>query len=176
MKDQIWRVKEFESLRLELHARVKFLHQTINLAIIFWLVSLITVFYFLSQGIPKELIITYILILPIIFDLLGYNYQSNQNSLESIAKYIYEVVRPSIKKLSGQEILQWEKFFAVQKAPFKFESTFKIFPFVLPSFLPIILLLARTPLTDLQRVIAAVDLILFALLLENFRYKLRRVK
>jgi hypothetical protein len=173
---QQWRIKEFECLRLELHSRIDFLHKTINMAVIFWLVLFITVFQMILRGLPHNYLITFLLIIPIIFDLLGYNYQSNQNSLESIAKYIHEVIRLRIKETSGQELLEWEKFFAMQKIPFKFESTFKIFPFVLPSAIPFVLLAMEVPINPFQRILVWVDLIFLVFLLENFRYKLRRVK
>jgi hypothetical protein len=176
MDIQEWRIKEFECLRHEMHARIKFLHQTINLAIIFWLILLIAVFYLVSRGIPRELLITLLVIAPIIFDLLCFNYQSNQNSLESIAKYIHEAVRPRVAEAGGQEILEWEKYFALLKIPFKFESSFKIFPFVLPSIIPFVLLSMKVPLNFFQYAIIVVDIIFLIFMLENFRYKLRRVK
>lgn len=167
---------EFAALRRELNDRIRFLHQTINLAVVFWCVLLVAVFYFMSCDLPQDLFITFILIIPIVFDLLGYNYQSNQNSLESIAKYIYEVVRPRVIEANGQEILKWEKYFAVQKEPFKIESSTKVFAFLLPSVIPFALLVLRVPMNRFQRIMVYVDIVLLLLMLENFRYKLRRVK
>ena len=167
---------EFAALRRELDDRIRFLHHTINLAVVFWCVLLVAVFYFISCDLPRDLFITFILIIPIVFDLLGYNYQSNQNSLESIAKYIYEVVRPRAAGASGQEILKWEKYFAVQKEPFKIESSTKVFAFLLPSAIPFALLALRVPLNGFQRILVYVDIAFLLLMLENFRYKLRRVK
>ncbi len=173
---QRWCMLEFEALRNELDGRIRFLHQTINLAIVFWCVLLIAVFYFISCDLNRDLLVTFILIIPIVFDLLGYNYQSNQNSLESIANYIYEVVRPRAADLNGREVLAWEKYFAAQKEPFKIESSTKVFPFILPSVIPIVLLALRVPLSDFQRLLSYLDIALLCLMAENFRYKLRRVK
>ena len=136
----------------------------------------IAFFYLGTKGLAFTHQVTFLLFVPILFDLLGYNYQSNQNSLESIARYIHDSIRPQVKEMSGQDILGWEKFFAGQKLPFKFESIFKVFPFVLPSFIPLALLSLRIPLTPFQRVLVWIDIVFLILLLENFRYKLRRVK
>jgi hypothetical protein len=173
---QQWRMKEFEYLRLELNNRIDFLHKTITLAVIFWLVLFITVFQLILRGLSVSYLITYLLFVPIIFDLLGYNYQSNQNSLESIPKYIHEVIRLQARDMSAQDVLGWEKFFAMQKVPFKFESTFKVFPFVLPSAIPFVLLAMRVSLNPFQQILVWVDIIFLVFLLESFRYKFRRVK
>lgn len=173
---QKWRMKEFEYLRLELNNRIDFLHKTITLAVIIWLVLFITFFQLILSGLSFSYLVTFLLFVPIIFDLLGYNYQSNQNSLESIPKYIHEVIRLQAKDMSGQNILGWEEFFAIQKKPFKFESTFKVFPFVLPSVIPFLLLVLGVSLNPFQRMLFWVDIIFLIFLLENFRYKLRRVK
>jgi hypothetical protein len=93
MGNQQWAMKEFEVLRNELNDRISFLHRTINLAMVFWFVSVIALFCFISCGLSYDLLITFVLMVTIAIDLLAFNYQSNQNSLESIAKYIYEVVR-----------------------------------------------------------------------------------
>jgi hypothetical protein len=176
MDYQQWQMKEFECLRQELHGRIIFLHRTINLAIALWVVFTIAVFHFLSVGLAAEYMVTLLLLIPLIFDLLGYNYQSNQNSLESISKYIHEVLRPQVQEMNRHNILEWERFFAIQKHPFKFESSFKIYPFIMPSFIPLILIAMRVPLHGFHRALVAVDLLFLGLLLENFRYKFRRVK
>lgn|GEM_PF-4268032 len=36
-----------------------------------------------------------------------------QNSLESIAKYIYEVVRPQVLEATGEDVLGWEMYSAI---------------------------------------------------------------
>ncbi len=167
---------EFAVLRQELNSRIKFLHQTINLAIVFWCVLLLATFCFILWGLPRDLLITFILIVPVIFDLLGYNYQSNQCSLESASKYVYEIVRPRAAGVSGQEVLTWEKYFADQKEPFKIESSTKVLAFILPSAIPFALLALRIPLNGYQRALVYIDILFLLLLLENFRYKLRRVK
>ena len=154
METEQWAMREFEALRNELNDRISFLHKTINLAIAFWLVSVIALFYFISCGLSYDLLITFLLVVPIIIDLLAFNYQSNQNSLESVAKYIYEVARPRVMEITGQDILAWEKYFAIQKHPFRYESALKVFPFVLPPLIPVSLLVMKVPMNRLQRVLA----------------------
>lgn len=176
MDEQTWHIKEFERLQSELKDRINFLHTTINLTVIFWMIALVSVFAFITAQVKWEFIKTFLLIFPIITDLVGFNYQSNQNSLESIAKYIHNVLRPKIANNIGKDILIWDKYFAEQKMPYRFESTFKIFPFVLPSLIPITILVKGASLDSLQFTLVIIDIILLILLLENFRYKLRRVK
>ncbi len=176
MGNQQWAMKEFEVLRNELNDRISFLHRTINLAMVFWFVSVIALFCFISCGLSYDLLITFVLMVTIAIDLLAFNYQSNQNSLESIAKYIYEVVRPRVIETTGQDILEWEMYFAVQKRPFRYESALKVFPFVLPSLIPVSLLVLKVPMDRLQMALAWVNVVFLFIMIENFRYKLRRVK
>jgi len=175
-EEEIWFIKEYEGLRYELSERIKFLHNTINLAIVFWALFIILYFVFVAIGLSKYHIITYLLLIPIVLDMVGYNYQSNQNSLESIAKYFHEHIKPGIKSKYKARLLEWEAYFAKQKEPFKVESVTKVFSFIMPTFIPIYLLASNVQLDKPQQILAIFDLILFVLMLENFRYKLRRVK
>jgi len=176
MDKEKWDVIEYEQLRHELNSRIDFLHKTINLAVIFWLIFLIFSFFFMALGMPKNFYYTYLLLIPVVMDLLGFNYQSNQNSLESIARYFQHHLRPSLEEKHGKDILCWEKFFADDKFPFRYESATKIFPFVLPSIIPLYFLINKIPLEHYQTTILVIDLVLLALMLIIFRYKLRRVK
>jgi uncharacterized membrane protein len=171
-----WQALEFEQLRGELNNRVDFLHKSINLAIIFWLIFLIMSFFFMAIGMPKNIFYTFLLLIPVVMDLLGFNYQSNQNSLESIPRYFQYHLKPILDEKHGDGMLAWEKFFADEKFPFRFESVTKVFPFVLPSIIPFYFLFAKVPLENYQAAILAIDLILLVLMLSIFRYKLRRVK
>lgn len=176
MDKEKWLALEFESLRGELNNRINFLHNTINLAVIFWLIFLITGFVFVTLGIDQTFFYTYLLLIPIVLDLLAFNYQSNQNSLESIARYYQYQLKPIIEKERDSDVLGWEKFFANDKIPYRFESVTKIFPFVLPSVIAFYFLFAKIPLTNYQLAILIIDLLFLALMLITFRYKLRRVK
>lgn len=174
--EEIWHLKEYEKLRDEIKERIILLHKTINMAIIFWLIFLLAIIGLLILDAEKSIIYTFLLIIPIIMSLLAFNYQTNQNSLESIAKYCHEKIKPKLDKKYNSYILGWEKFFAIQKRPFRFESVTKVLPFLLPLLIPIYFLIARYPLENYQIIIAVVDIVLLVIVSENFRYKLRRVK
>lgn len=171
-----WLELEFKNLHNELTARIIYLYKTINLAIIFWVIFLLAFFGMQILGVEKKIIYTFLLIIPVIFDLVAFVYQTNQNSLESIANYFHKRIKPQLDKKYKSNMLQWEKFFAEQKRPFRYESITKVFPFILPSIIPIYLLTAKYPLEQYQIVIAIIDIVLLIIVLENFRYKFRRVR
>jgi len=175
MDKEQWQALEFKASRHELNNRIDFLHKSITTAVIFWLVFLIATFFFLAIGLDKEMFITYLLLIPLVIDLLAFNYQSNQNSLESIPRYYFYYLKPQLDKKYGS-ILEWEKYFADDKEPFKYESVTKVFPFVLPSIIPIYFLFSGSDLNALQIILVIVDILFLVLMLESFRYKLRRVK
>jgi len=174
--EERWLVLEYKNLRHELDLRVIYLYKTINLAIFFWVVFLGMFFVFWSFGVEKKIIITFLLLVPMIIDLIAFVYQTNQNSLESIARYIHLKIKPKLDKNYGKSVLGWEKFFAREKRPFRYESVTKVFPFILPSIIPIYFLVAGYELEPYQIIIAIIDIVLLAIMLENFRYKLRRVQ
>jgi len=176
MDKEKWDALEFEQLRGELNQRIAFLHKNITLGAIFWLIFLIATFFLIVLGIEKETFYTYLLLIPIVLDLLAFNYQSNQNSLESIPRYFHYYLKPKLREKYGTEMLHWEKFFADDKKPFSIESVTKIFPFVFPSAIPLYFLFAGIQLEKYQMTILIVDLFFLALMLWIFRYKLRRVK
>lgn len=161
-------IKEFEALRAEIAVRIRIHHQLIALANIFWLVFVIFGTWIFTFGIT--IFISYILIIPLVFTGLLFNYQDNQRTMEVTAKYIEEKLKP---KLEGT--LEWEKYFAGQKKNYQFSSAYKTFAFLAPFVLPIILLI-DIPLTRFQTDLAIIDLILLVIALINFRYKLYRVK
>lgn len=176
MDKEKWQSVEFKGLRGELNNRISFLHNTINLAIVFWLVFLIVGFVFIAIEMDRTFFLTYLLLIPIVIDLLAFNYQSNQNSLESIARYFQYQLKPKVEIECGSEILDWEMFFANDKVPYRFESVTKVFPFVLPSIIPIYFLSVGIQVNNYQMAILIIDIALLVLMLINFRYKLRRVK
>lgn len=176
MDKEQWQALEFKTSRHELNNRIDYLHKSINLGAIFWLVFLVASFFFIAIGLDKNLFYTYLLLIPIVMDLLTFNYQSNQNSLESIPRYYHYHLKPMLEEKYGKGVLEWEKYFADDKEPFKYESVTKIFPFVLPSIIPFYFLFARVPLDTFQIILVIVDILFLVLMLESFRYKLRRVK
>ncbi|MDH4358939.1 MAG: hypothetical protein OEV37_03335 [Candidatus Berkelbacteria bacterium] len=174
--EEMWYILEFENLRHELSERIIFLNHTINLAIIFWVVFIVMFFGMVTLEVKKETIYTFLLLIPIVMDLLAFSYQTNQSSLESIPKYFHEQIKPRLDNKYKSNILGWEKFFAEQKKPFRVESVTKVLPFLIPSLIPIYFLVAKYPLERYQTAVAIVGIIFLLIVLENFRYKLRRVK
>ncbi len=174
--EERWFKLEFENLRHEQTARIVYLYQSINLAIIIWVIFILAFFGMLILRVEEKIIYSFLLIVPIVIDLVAFVYQSNQNSLESIANYFHEVVKPKLDRKYHRNILRWEKFFAKEKRPFRYESVTKVFPFLLPSIIPIYLLAAKYPLLPHQIALAIIDIGLLLLVIENFRYKLRRVR
>lgn len=163
-------------MRAELSERIRFLHRTITTAAVFLFISFIVGFCLHREGMTEGQLVTFCLGVPLVVDLLAYNYQSNQNSLESIARYIHLVVRPQVHEMAGQDILKWEEFFAAEKHPYRCESVLKVFPFVLPSLVPVSFLVLKTPMSTYQRALAWTDTVFLLIMLVTFRYKLRRVK
>ncbi|MFA6493355.1 MAG: hypothetical protein WCV58_04410 [Patescibacteria group bacterium] len=176
MNKEKWFALEYGKSRNELNNRIVFLHKTINLAIILWVVFLIITFIIIGLGVKRDLLHTFLLFIPIIMDLLAFNYQSNQNSLESIPRYYYYYLKPILEQKYGNDTLHWEEYFAKEKEPFKYESVTKVFPFVLPSLIPFYFLFTRIPLKSYQFVLVAIDILFLLLMIYIFRYKLRRVK
>lgn len=176
MNKENWQIKEYENLRQEIIWRISFLHQTISLAIIFLVVFIIAIFISITLNISRELLHTFLLVTPIIFILLGFNYQSNQSSLESISKYFEDVLKPNLPKKYNKNILNWDCFFAKEKKRIKIESSTKVLPFLAPSLIPFYFIFSGISLDKYQWVIIIVDIILLLIMIEHFRYKLRRVK
>ena len=168
-----WHINEYKALRGEIVKRIIFLHQTINLHIILQIILLIFGYLLYSQG---QGIIFYALLSTIFLNFITFNYQSNQMSLEAISKYIHESLRPKVKDIVKEDVLEWEKYFADHKAHYKFEAFFKATPFIFPNLIPLIVLILRPPLGFWENFLIIFDLVLFIIMIENFRYKLRRVK
>ncbi len=167
-------IEEYKALRKEIVARVQFMHQTINFSI-FLQTILLTVGYFLYlRGYD---IILFVLFVPIFLNFLTFNYQSNQMSLEAIAKYIHESLNERAKTAAKEDVVwEWERYFANHKAYYRFEAFFKVLPLIFPNIIPVALLVMRISLDPWELVLLIFDFVLLLIMIENFRYKLRRVK
>lgn len=161
-------IEEYKALRAEIAIRMKLLHQLIALGSIFWVVLVIFgLFLYLYH--PKILNI-FLLIIPVIFAGIVFNYQDNQRAMESTARYLNDELD---KKLDSQ--LGWERFFAGQKKIYQYSNANKLFALLMPFALPIVLLFVGS-LSTLEFYLALMDLIILIALLTNFRYKIYRVK
>ena len=144
------------------------LHQFIALGSIFWVIFILAGFWIYQFG--TETLYTYLLIVPLVFTGLVFNYQDNQRAIESTARYLNDVLD---KKLDGQ--LGWERFFAGQKKVYQFSSANKLFALIIPLLL-LIVLLATVNLSTFQIYLSAIDILILLALITNFRYKLYRIK
>ena len=161
-------LKEYKSLRSEIAIRLKLLHQFSALASIFWVIFLIAGFWIQTLG--QNILLNYLLLIPLVFIGLAFNYQDNQRTMEITARYIEYVLKP---KLADE--LSWEQYFGKQKKMYKFSSANKIFALIIPLILPIVLIFSAK-LNQFQITLAIFDSILFAIVLYSFRYKLYRIK
>lgn len=171
--NESWHLSEYRLLRQEMISRIKFLHQTLSISVILQIALLAFGYYLSMQG--KNMVL-YLLLIPVLMNFLTFNYQSNQMSLEAIAKYIHESLRPRIKEEFKKDTWQWEQYFSNHKARYKYEAFLKILPLLLPNVIPIVILIKQMPLDWWGIVILAVDFLLLLIMVAGFRYKLRRVK
>ena len=167
MDNQI-HIEEYKALRTEIAIRLKLLHHLIAIGNILWAIFLIFGIWVYQLG--TEIFYTYLLIIPIVFAGLTFNYQDNQRTMEATARYLDEKLKSKFE--NG---LEWEEFFASQKKIYQLYSANKIFALLAPFVLPIILF-ATQPLSYFQIILVLIDIVLFIAVLINFRYKLYRVK
>lgn len=172
MDDQGVLEREHHAFRQEILERVKFLHQVLSLATLLWGALLIFGFFLAWQEVPRQLLLTYILITPIIFSTLTYNYQANQMTMEAVARYLYFHLKPAIKTPTAS-VKSWDEDYASEKNKYRLISFLKVSPLLLPQSLPIIIVfwLKSLPEGDLNLSLWVFDLFLFGLTLFNFRYK-----
>lgn len=171
--DKNYYLNEYQSLREEIIVRMKFLHWTLSLSVVLQIILLIAGYFLYIRG---QNIILYLLLAPIFLNFLTFNYQSNQMTMEAAAKYIHESLKPKVEKIIKEEIWEWEKYFANHKGYYRFEAFFKILPLLSPNLIPLAIIIKRVPLDPWEVVLLIFDLALMLFVIENFRYKLRRVK
>lgn len=162
-------IEEYKALRAEIAIRLKLLHDIIAFATIFWVVLLIAGIWILTFE-SYILLNTYLLIIPLVFTGIIFNYQDNQRTLEITAKYVEKNLKSVLS--SG---LEWEQYFAKQKKSYQISSAYKIFALIVPLVIPVVLLISQK-LTNFQIVLAIIDLFFLCVVLINFRYKLYRIK
>lgn len=146
--------EDLRNMRHEVLERAKALHQMINLAVGLGVVFLIASFW-LGTFISPESFQVYILLIPIVFAGLTFNYQANQMTMEAVARYVTTIS-------SG-----WDEYYASHKRKVQLTSFLKILPLLLPQLLPLFFYPSRMT----QPFFWWVDIVLFLLVLFNFRYK-----
>jgi hypothetical protein len=157
-------IEEYRTIREEVVKRAKALHQMIILATILEAVFLIAgIWIYANYG---NLFAYYLVFIPIVFAGLVFNYQDNQKTLESLAGYIRSRLGPKLDNSLG-----WDEFFGEEKAKRRLSNGYKVFALLMPFLIPIVLLI-YTNISGVELTLAYIDLVLFALILINFRYKL----
>lgn len=161
----------YSQMRSEIVARIKVLHSILLWSSMLLGASVIFAVYLSSVNASQTLIITYILSLPIVFSLIGFNYQANQMTMESVARYLKHHIETEEPEA---EFLSWEMFYASQKSKYELVSFLKVVPILMPQLLPIavIVFLGELPNLVFQQWLIAIDLALFVLLIFDFRYKI----
>lgn len=169
-----WSIAEYTALRQEIITRIKFLHQILAASVLMQVALLMFGYILYLREVELTL---YLLLVPILCNFLTFNYQSNQMSLEAISKYIHESLSPRVQKAVKKEsVLEWDKYFSVHKGHYKFEAFFKVMPLIFPNLMPFVPLFVSRPLTGWEITLLTFDFLLLVIMVENFRYKLRRVK
>jgi hypothetical protein len=164
-------ITEYNNLRKEILARLQ-IHHYIVLSASIILVILLIIGIFLNRN---NFLDTYLLIIPLIFAGIIFNYQSNQRVMEATARYIEEKIRPKMEGEIKDSAFEWEKYFAGEKRRWQFSSIYTLFSMLAPFFIPILLLIFAN-LSRFQLILALVDLFFLLVIIANFRYKLFRIK
>lgn len=162
---------EYLSLREEVAQRAILLHQLINTATWLTTASLFLIIYLLFAGAERQLIDLLLTFLPIIFAGLTFNYQANQMTLEAVA---YRCDRLG-KRQQKENATSWDDDYGRHKQKYQLTSFLKVVPLLLPQITSLILaafgLLTNSALINF---LIGIDLLLFVLVLFNFRYKISR--
>lgn len=155
MADDQFKLEEFKVNWTEIVERVKILHGLIALAVILMAVFLIGgVFLFGQLG--TERFSWYLLLIPVVFACLTFNYQANQMTMEAVASYAQNIH-------SG-----WHNYYGSHKRSYQLTSFLKVLPLLLPLLIPFIV----DPVSANAQILRFFDFALLALVIFNFRYKL----
>lgn len=152
-----WHLEEYKQLRHEIAVRVQLLHWLIALSSILSVAAIIAAFYLRLNHL-------FLLVLPLVFSGITFNYQANQMTMEAVAVYLQN---------KYNDHLAWDKAYGEAKVPQRLTSFLKTIPLHLPMLIPFILFATnRVPraLTPL----AWIDIAIFALVIYNFRYKFKK--
>lgn len=108
-------IAEYNQLKNEIAVRVRLLHLFILVAVLLSFTSLLFVFVMIYADFELNKIILFLLLLPIIFALLTFNYQANQMTLEGLAGYIGYELKNKMPKELKTEIIKWDEYYGQYK-------------------------------------------------------------
>lgn len=155
---------EYNQLRQEILARATMHHEQLVYAVVIQFVSLMFLVWLNHHQVNWASTELFLLALPMVFAGLTYNYQANQCTLESAAKYLHHQY--------NSVGLKWDEFFGSQKSKQHLVSFSKALPLIWPQFVPIVIwIVFGWPTGRLSSALMTVDLILLIVTLLNFRYK-----
>lgn len=163
-----WQLAEYNNCRKEVHLRVKMLHQMITLSVILIFTSVIILVAMRAYNTNWEVTRLFLLLVPLVFATLTYNYQANQMTMEAVARFADQIRNSKFKEES------WDNYYGKHKLGVQLISFMKVIPLLLPQILPIVLFFTDQQLSQipLYFILAVIDLALFAVAIFNFRYKL----
>ncbi len=155
---------EYNQMRQEILARATMHHQQLVYAVGLQFVGALFLIWLVSTGAEWPLIELFLLAVPIAFAGLAFNYQANQATMESVAKYLNQQY--------GSAGLKWEEFFGREKAKNQLISFAKALPMVWVLAIPLVIWSTMGwPADGLNSALLAIDLVLVVLVLINFKYK-----
>lgn len=173
MSSQDLIVAEYNSIRSEIVARVKLLHLFLLVAILFNLTFLLMAFTMFIVGVSGKQIIDLLLFVPIIFALLTFNYQANQMTFEGAAGFLNSDLRKKLPAQIQKDFDAWDIFYGARKKKYQLTSFLKVLPLLLPMTIPLWLYLYDFSIMAYPtNLLFWFDMILFGLVIFNFRYKL----
>ncbi len=172
MASNDWLLKEYEVMRLEITERVKLLHHFIAMAVNLTMVAIIMATLLIWFQAPTHYVLLFLLLMPIIFVGLTFNYQANQMTLEGVAYYVNDSLRSAVKDNPAQGT--WDAYYAQHRVSYRVTSFLKVWPLLLPQLIPFfVLYYAGWPSQGGLAALLVFDFILFILVVVNFRYKWR---
>jgi len=166
---------EFANLRGEVVQRLKLLHLFILVGVLFDLVFLLMSFALLASGISINQVVIFLLLSPVIFSLLTFNYQANQMTMEGAAGYIGHELKSELPKEQQREFDNWDIYYDRHKRKYQLTSFLKVMPFLVPMTIPFWVYLFYPEFSFYPHgLMMVVDTVLFLLVIFNFRYKIGR--
>lgn len=165
MQEENIKSLEYQCLQAEIAQRSRILHGILNLATIFILLSIIFFFVLQLFNIDQQLIIFYLLLLPLVFASLVFNYQANGFTLEAALKYTEKLFPKS-----------WRPYYLEEKKKYRLIAFTKALPLWIPFLIPFFLL-DQIFLNTSFIILFIINNTLFLIILLNFiHYKLDYLK
>ena len=163
-------LEEYRGARSEVRERARFLHTALSLGVILEATAAVgwagLVLFHASTSLQH----TFLLLQPVIFATLAFNYQANQMTLEAVAGFSDRLRSVPDFKV---ETASWDQAYGTHKRGYELTSFLKIMSLMLPLLLPFVVIGLKGGFPQGGNgVLCAVDVALFLLVVANFRYKI----